>query len=231
MKKKNKGINLGIIPARGNSKRLKNKNIHLCAGKPLIYWTANSALKSKLDLVMLSTDDKKIAETGKKIGLEVPFLRPAELSRDSSKSLPVIQNALNYYIDRKIKINSITLLQPTSPLRKDTHINDCLDLFNLKNDSTVVSVSKLPNKFHPKKLYKIDNNGKINNFNDYEPNKILVRNGPAILISSPDTILSGKLYSNEIITYEMNEWQSIDIDTIEDLLIAETLINHYGYND
>ncbi|PPR79219.1 MAG: N-acylneuraminate cytidylyltransferase [Alphaproteobacteria bacterium MarineAlpha2_Bin1] len=225
------GKNLGIITARGESKRLKNKNIYPCAGMPLIYWTARSALLSKLDIVMLSTDDEKIAKTGQKLGLEVPFLRPKELARDNSKTLPVIQNALDHYLEKDININSITLLQPTSPLRREKHIDESLNLFNQNKDCTVVSVSKLPTKFYPNKLYRIDSKGEAKNIEDNNPQAIVVRNGPAILINSTKTILSGKLYSEKILTYEMAYWESIDIDTIEDLLIAEVLIKHYGYNE
>ena len=228
---KNIGINLGIITARGESKRLKNKNIYPCAGMPLIYWTAKSALLSKLDIVMLSTDNEKIANTGQQLGLEVPFLRPKELAKDNTKTLPVIKNALDYYLEKKIKINSITLLQPTSPLRKENHIDESLNLFNQNKDCTVVSVSKLPTKFYPNKLYRIDGKGEAKNFEDNNPQNIVIRNGPAILINSTKTILSGKLYSDKIFTYEMAHWESIDIDTIEDLLIAETLMKHYGYNE
>ena len=223
------GKDIGIITARGNSKRVKKKNIFLCAGKPLLYWTAKTALDSELDRVILSTDDEEIAEIGKQLGLEVPFLRPKNLAKDETPTLPVIQNVLNYLIDKNEKINSVTLLQPTSLLRRSIHINDVLNIFNSKECESVVSVTQIPDDFHPKKFYKIDNHGKVNNDYIFDKENLVVRNGPAILTNKPSAILDGKLYNDPILTYEMDRWHSIDINYHEDLLIAELLINHFEY--
>src|SRR3954471_23023692 len=86
---------LGIIPARGGSKGVPRKNIRLLAGKPLLQYTAEAALGCKeLIKVVLSTDDQEIAAAGRQCGLEVPFLRPAELARDDTPTLPVLQHAV-----------------------------------------------------------------------------------------------------------------------------------------
>src|SRR5689334_14280721 len=86
---------LGIITARGGSKGIPRKNIRLLGGKPLLQWTAEAALSAKrLSKVILTTDDKEIAETGRRCGIEVPFLRPAELALDSTPTLPVLQHAV-----------------------------------------------------------------------------------------------------------------------------------------
>src|SRR5690606_26520268 len=87
---------LGIIPARGGSKGVPRKNIRLLAGKPLIVYTIETALGSHLSEVIVSTDDEEIADVARKAGAKVPFLRPAELSGDAAKSIPVAQHALEY---------------------------------------------------------------------------------------------------------------------------------------
>ena len=88
---------LGIIPARGGSKRVPGKNIKPVGGKPLIAWTIESALKSHLDRVLVSTDDPKIARIAKRYKAEVPFLRPADLAGDKLGIEPVLIHALNCF--------------------------------------------------------------------------------------------------------------------------------------
>ena len=92
---------LAIIPARGGSKEIKNKNIINFCGKPLIYWTINTALKSKLDEVIVSTDSRKIKKICEKYGAKVPFIRPLRISKDNSKSIDVVKHALKFYEKKK----------------------------------------------------------------------------------------------------------------------------------
>src|SRR6185437_13209048 len=107
---------LGIIPARGGSKGVPRKNIKLLAGKPLLAYTAEAALKvPSLSSVILSTDDPEIAETGKQLGLSVPFLRPSELAGDTTPTLPVVQHALNFLKTSGEEYDAVCLLQATNP--------------------------------------------------------------------------------------------------------------------
>src|SRR5688572_4310896 len=86
---------LAVIPARGGSKGIPRKNIRLLGGKPLLAWTAEAALESKrISRAVLSTEDREIAEIGKRYGLEVPSLRPADLALDSTPTLPVVQHVV-----------------------------------------------------------------------------------------------------------------------------------------
>ena len=88
---------LGIIPARGGSKGVPRKNIRPFCGKPLLVYTAEAALQAKnLTRILLSTEDEEIAETGRRYGLEVPFLRPISLAEDSTPTLPVIRHAIEF---------------------------------------------------------------------------------------------------------------------------------------
>ena len=99
---------LGIIPARGGSKGIKNKNIKNLNGKPLISYTSEIVLKSTfLDKVIVSTDDPNIAEISQKLGLEVPFIRPNNLAEDNSSTLSVIQHALNFFKKDGIEFDAV----------------------------------------------------------------------------------------------------------------------------
>ena len=93
---------LTIIPARSGSKGVKNKNIKLINGKPLIYWTIKEAKKSKLSQIIVSTDSKKILRISKKFGADVPFLRPKKISKDNTEMTDVLKHALNFFYKKKI---------------------------------------------------------------------------------------------------------------------------------
>ena len=110
---------LAIIPARGGSRRLPRKNVRLLCGKPLIAYTIEAALSSKLiDRVVVSTEDEEIAEVSKKYGAEV-LERPEELARDDSPTIDAVMHVLNWFEERKEFFDIVVLLEPTSPLRKE----------------------------------------------------------------------------------------------------------------
>jgi CMP-N-acetylneuraminic acid synthetase len=135
--KDNPGI-LAVIPARGASKRLPDKNILDFAGKPLLAWTIDAALKSKcITNVIVSTEDERIARIAKKHGANVPFLRPASLASDESSTIDVVLDLLSKLSE---KYKYIALLQPTSPLRTSRHIDESFE--QLGNKDAVVSVSQ-----------------------------------------------------------------------------------------
>ena len=150
---------LAIIPARGGSKGIPKKNIKSLLGKPLIQYTIESALKSKyLDKIVVSTDDKKIADISEKLGAEIPCLRPKKLARDNTLILPVLQHMVNF-LKKKENYNpfAIVLLQPTSPLRTVRHIDEAIELFLKKPKAdSLVSVMQVPHNMTPISLMKID---------------------------------------------------------------------------
>ena len=130
---------LGLIPARSGSKGLKNKNIQKLLGKPLIEYTINSAKKSRyLNKIIVSTDSKKIAKIGLDLGVDVPFIRPKKLAQDDSSTLSVIKHTLDF-LSKKYDYapDIITILQPTSPLRKTKTIDQSIELL-IKTDATMV---------------------------------------------------------------------------------------------
>lgn len=117
-------MNLGLIPARGGSKGVPRKNIKMIYGKPLIVWTIEKALAAEtIDKVVVSTESKEIAEVARQAGATV-LIRPEELATDTASTLDVMIHALKEY-----PADTITLLQPTSPCRKDNLIDECVREF------------------------------------------------------------------------------------------------------
>jgi CMP-N,N'-diacetyllegionaminic acid synthase len=138
---------LAVVPARGKSKRIKNKNIKLLDGKPLINWTIEVAIKSgEFTDCLVSTDDEIIASTAIKAGAMVPWLRPSELATDTSRSEHVIAHALNWYESNVAQVDAVVMLQPTSPFRKIKSIKDALkqhvDSNRMGELQTTISVSR-----------------------------------------------------------------------------------------
>ena len=131
MKNKESSILLGIIPARGGSKGIKNKNLRKVLTKPLIYYTIRDALSYKdIYKTIVSTDSVEIAEVAKKCGAEVPFIRPKKLAKDNTPMLEVLKHALLKCEQKySIKIQGIVLLDPTSPLRTRGDIKAMINIF------------------------------------------------------------------------------------------------------
>jgi len=120
---------LGIIPARGGSKRLSGKNIKKLAGKPLIAWTIESAKQSHLDRIIVTTDDLQIAKVAKRYGVEVPFIRPTELAGDKLGIEPVLTHALDWLKKEEgYQPDAVALLMPTFPLRQSNHIDEAIKI-------------------------------------------------------------------------------------------------------
>ena len=229
---KNKHDILAIIPARGASKRLPNKNILDFAGKPLIAWTIDAALKSKcITNVIVSTDDAQIASIAKKFGAKVPFLRPDSLATDESTTIDVVVDLVSKLSN---KYKYIALLQPTSPLRTSQHIDESFE--QLGDKDAVVSVVKTE---HPiewcntlSSNKNLDNfiNGTVRNKRSQDLPERYRING-AIYIIKTDILLREKTFLLEkgAVAYVMDRDVSIDIDQKQDFIIA--LINFIGIDE
>lgn len=223
---------LGIIPARGESKGIPHKNIVPLAGRPLLAYTAQAALQSRrLTRVILSTDDPLIADIGKRLGLPVPCLRPAEISRDDTPMLDVVRHALDYLKGADaIEPDIIVLLQPTSPLRTSEHIDRAVDLLLATGADTVVSVVAVPHQFNPVSIMRIEGErlapfleGPMLLRRQDKP-MVFARNGPAVLATRCTVIEMGKLYGEDTRPVIMSQAESVDIDSQEDLAFAEFLL-------
>ena len=134
---------LAVIPARSGSKGLPGKNIRPLLGKPLIVWTIESAKKSKfIDQICVSTDSPEIAAVAESAGVKVPFLRPAELAGDKSTSFEAAKHAIDFYRNLGQEFEYIVLLEPTSPIRKETDVDEMLEKLNNSspNFDSIVSI-------------------------------------------------------------------------------------------
>lgn len=225
---------VAVIPARGGSKRIARKNLAECAGKPLLVWTAEAAVASKsIDRTILSTDDGEIAERGRQAGLEVPFMRPADIADDKAPMLPVLRHVLDWVKGAGGAVEGLVLLQPTSPLRTAVHIDEAIRFFRERRAASVVSVVEVPHRFHPAKLLQIRGDGSLESYTDERDAKdksgagddaCYGRNGPAILVTRPDVIRAGKLYGDPTLPYVMAPEDSVDIDEPFDLWLAGAVL-------
>ena len=213
---------------------MPGKNIAVCAGKPLIQWTFDAARGSRgLARTIVSTDSQEIATVARNSGLEVPFLRPPELARDDTPALPVMQHALQWLNAVGDTPDAIVLLQPTSPLRRSTHIDEAVDLFQKSAADTVVSVTEVPHRFHPSsvmrevdgRLIPYEGNATVTRRQDQPP--LFARNGPAVLIVSAANVQAGHLYGARTVAYRMDSKISVDSDTPDDCRLAEWLLSQY----
>lgn len=198
-----------FIPARIGSKRIKRKNLMNFKGKPLINWTIEAAIKSKIfNKIYVSADHIDIYNKIKNNKKIVKLYRPKYLSKSNSK----IETLLMYYIKKKIIYNknvTLVLLQPTSPLRNYKIIKTIVNFFFKKRLSSLITVSKLVNNFIIRKNHKIINR-KI------KFSKIYL-NG-AMYINNIDNFLKYKKFNNnESFYYLMEKKFSLDIDTHGDI--------------
>ena len=225
---------LAIIPARGGSKGLPRKNIKLLNGKPLIAWTIEAAKKSKfLDLVFVSTDDTEIAETSKKHGASVPFLRPDELAQDSSPVSDAIIHVIDTLEKQGNKFDYVALLEATSPLRRDEEIDLAISTLVDSNESeTLVSLGEVHTE-HPMIVKKI-NNQFVTPY--LEKTKSIYQRQQAdnayfpygvIYLSSVDSYRKNKtFYMENTLPLFIERWQNYEIDDIYDFYCVENILKH-----
>ena len=221
---------IAIIPAKKNSKRLVNKNIKLLNKKPLIAYSIEAALKSKLvTRVIVSTDSYKILKIAKKYGAEVPFLRPKKLCTSTSSLKDVCKHAVRF-IEKKenIKINEVIALQPTSPLRISKDIDRSIRLFKKKQANFLTTTTKTkPIEWN---CYIRENKSicrviKKKIVNSQQSKKTFILNG-AIYIYSKGTLESKNFFNKRSYTYTMPTTRSVDIDELTDFKYAEFILRN-----
>lgn len=222
---------LALIPARGGSKGIREKNIAKLGNKPLIEYTIKNALQSKLiDRVIVSTDSEKIASIAQSCGADVPFLRPKKISGDHSPTINTIRHALQYIRSKeKIVPEIIVLLQPTSPFRTTEMINKSIHTLKKIKADSVVSVSKI--KKHPYSSFILKN--KILKPHTKEFQKFSLRQkaprwyfptGAIYTFWSRNLDRYNSIYGKKIKPMIIkDEILNIDIDTSFDLAIAEVI--------
>jgi N-acylneuraminate cytidylyltransferase/CMP-N,N'-diacetyllegionaminic acid synthase len=226
---------LGLIPARGGSKGLPRKNVLPVLGKPLIAWTIEQGLASRyLDRLVVSTDDKEIAEISKQYGGEIPFLRPDHLAYDEVKSIDVILHALGILGKNVCTFDYVALLEPTSPLREASDIDVCVDrLIPHRQGKSIVSVARLEGA-HPDFNVTIDTEtGFIRNGTGGDGFKVLRRQelrdfyyfDGTIYLSEVQSLLERRTFYHELtLPYVVPKWKALEIDDGCDLICAESLL-------
>ena len=146
-----------VIPARGGSKGIPDKNIRLVNGIPLIEYTINFAKKlTNNSNILVSTDSPKIAEISKNAGATCPFLRPDELATDLTGDVPVLRHAVNNYQDLiKKKYEFVLMLQPTSPVRFEHQVIEARTKILKNKYDLIISLTQVSSKFHALKQFEV----------------------------------------------------------------------------
>jgi CMP-N,N'-diacetyllegionaminic acid synthase len=225
---------LGLIPARGGSKGVPRKNLQPLCGKPLLQYTAEAALAARLlSCVILSTDDEEIAEVGRRCGLSVPFMRPAELARNETPTLPVVQHAVLWMEAQGEKFDAVCLLQPTNPLRRPEHIDGCIELLESGDADAVITVLAVPEEHNPHWVYFRQEDGTLR-LSTSESTPIPRRQDlPAafhregsVYVTRRDVIINEQsLYGRRLLGFPLESKQTVNIDSLEDLARASALLN------
>ena len=224
---------LAIIPARGGSLGLKNKNMYPLNGRPLLFYTLDAAKNAKLiDRIVVSSDSIKILNFSKQNLVEV-IKRPKKISGSKSTTQEAIIHSLNFLKKNENYIpNIIVILQPTSPLRNSKHINKAIEIFlKDKKATSLVSCVKVPHNFHPMSLMKENNDGYLVNFlkrkkliyRRQDKESLFARNGAAIYIVKYEHVFKF-LFGGKVINFIMDENTSIDIDSLADIKKAKKIL-------
>ena len=222
---------LAVIPARGNSKTIQNKNLKQINGKPLIAWTIEEAKKSKyIDRLVLSSDNQNIIDFCRANGCEVPFKRPDELALDDTPGIEPILHTVKMIPH----YDYVVVLQPTSPLRIVDDIDGCIENCVINDYKCVVTVTST--FFKPYWSFTMDEGNKMNPlFSDPIPKRrqdhkdVYALNG-AVYIAKIDYLLEHRSFITDLtFAYKMPRIRSIDIDDYEDFIIAEHFMS-FQYN-
>ncbi len=224
---------IAIIPARSGSKGLPDKNIKLLNGKPLIAYSIEAAIQSNVcDRVHVSTDSAEYANIAIEYGADVPFLRDVDNSRDSSSTWDVVREVLSNYTKRGESFDLCVLLQPTSPLRTAKDIKEAMNLYLEKSAKSLTSVCEVD---HPVQwCFKLNTlnysmhdfaMSPFKNIRRQELEKHYRENGAIYIVGVKDIINKFfDFYTDNCVGYLMDREKSIDIDTIQDFIVAEVLI-------
>lgn len=225
--------NLAVILARSGSKGLKDKNIKELLGKPLLAYTIEAAIESgKYDIVHVSTDSEMYAEIGKKYGADIPFLRDEELAGDKASSWEAVRYVVKEYEKLGKDFDTVTLLQPTSPLRDAQDIKAAFEVFENNNATGVVSVCEADHS--PLTFNTLPGDNSMDGFIDI--NKVgrrqdlgtYYRINGAIYIQKKNHLMDGvSIYSEGSYAYVMDKSHSVDIDDEMDFIFAQTLMKYF----
>lgn len=224
---------LAYIPARGGSKGVPRKNIRLLNGKPLIAHTIETVLKTDMfDTIFVSTDSAEIAEVAVNFGAWVPFLRRAEVARDTTPITETICDDLNRLGEYDIKAETFCLLQPTSPFRSVEDIVSAVLLCEERNEG-VVSVS--PVEEHPFLMRSIDQKSRLSKLLSLptiarrQDMPEYYRVNGAIYVCPLSRISEDMVFADLPLGYVMSRDRGLDIDSELDFQRAEKMVSNQKF--
>mgnify|MGYP001806688857 CR=1 FL=1 len=222
---------LAVIPARGGSKGVPGKNLRPLAGKPLLQYTAEAALAAKrLDRIILTTDDPAIADLGRALGLDVPFLRPTDISGDASPVSQAMSHVLDHLAGQGAVPDILCLLQPTAPLRLAEDIDAALAPVMVGRADSCITVCA-SESCHPYYQYRIEDGvprlfcpeaREFTRRQDFPP--AYQRNGAVYACRTEVFRAAGTFYGQRLHAHVMPQDRSVNIDSEDDLLYAEFLV-------
>ncbi len=227
--------NLAVIPARSGSKGMKDKNISELNGKPLLaYAIEAAAVSGRFDRIHVSTDSETYAQIGRSYGADVPFLRTEELASDSASTWDAVKFVLREYERRGEAFDTVTVLQPTSPLRTAEDIRGAFRLFEEKQANMISSVCEMEHS--PLWSNTLPEDLSMRDFEDeklaFLPRQSLptyYRENGAIYILKKNHLLSAEnIYKDGCYAFIMEQGHSVDIDSEIDFKIAECLMGRTG---
>lgn len=222
-------MNIAIIPARGGSKRIPDKNIKPFSGKPIIAYSIETAKISGLfDKIIVSTDSKEIANTAREYGAQVPFMRPEKLSDDFIPTVPVLLHALKWLAENGVSPDYVCCIYATAPFVQPDYLKKGLELMIRKRASSVFSVTTFP--FSIFRALNISEAGCLKMF---WPEHELVRSndlpeayhdaGQFYWLESKKFLKTKKIYTGDALPVILPRGLVQDIDTPEDWETAEAM--------
>lgn len=231
---------VAVIPARGGSKTIPRKNIRMFERKPLIAWTIECALAAEgIDRVIVSTDNEEIADISLQYGAEVPFLRPAAVSREETPIEPVMAHAYTWLKDNEdYPADALILLFPTNPLREKRHVEEALALFQTSKADSVISVNESPAHYSPYWTLVRNTDGKVSYFNGQDirtgytrrqdfPQPCFAKND-LVFVIRPQNLFESRpsLYGQRVELYVTDRIFDGDINTPEDWELTLLMFRH-----
>ena len=229
---------LGVIVARGSSKRLPRKNLKPLLGTPLVGWSIRAALASKLDRVVVTTEDTEIADTARAYGADVPFMRPAELAADYARSDDILLHALNATERDDGKFYDVVVyIQPTTPFMRPTDINAAIDVIDRGEAACCFTAREVTEP--PPWMFTEDANGEArlliqgsiegDREHSQKLNKVYFPSGAVWALGCRAFRAQHRIYCEPLRMLMMDYDRSIDIDDEGDLVIAEAIGRHHGF--
>lgn len=230
---------LGVVVARRASKRLPDKVLKPLLGEPLIAYAVRAAAASRLDRVLVSTEDEAIAAVARRFGAEAPFLRPLRLAQDFAASHDTVLHALDWAeADEARSYDVVVLIQATTPFMLPRHVDACLDALQAGDANCCFTARTVREPPHWMFVAKPDGAaetllaGHLEGARQYTQNlpPVFLPTGAAFAVRVAALREQRRIYATPLRMAEMEAERSIDIDEPLDLVIAEAIGRHYGFH-